>query len=107
MLMSIVLFGMRLLEVMFFVGIAGSAIVVAIATAEDMRELFSKTKNIAMQKDARRLMLIAGIDCNTTCCSHLASQTPRHPHHDAEQPHRGSVDAPIHPLYTQPSTPGG
>jgi len=44
--MSIVLFGMRVLEVMFFVGIAGSAIVVAIATAEDMRELFSKTKHI-------------------------------------------------------------
>jgi hypothetical protein len=44
--MFIVLFSMRVLEVMFFVGIAGSAIVVAIATAEDMRELLSKTKHI-------------------------------------------------------------
>ena len=44
--MSVVLFGMRLLEVMFFVGIAGSAIVVTIATVEDMRELFSKTEHI-------------------------------------------------------------
>jgi cell division protein FtsL len=44
--MPVVLFAMRLLEVMFFVGIAGSAIVVAIATAEDMRELFSKTEHI-------------------------------------------------------------
>jgi hypothetical protein len=44
--MSVVLFGMRLLEVMFFVGIAGSAIVVVIASAEDMKELLSKTKHI-------------------------------------------------------------
>jgi cell division protein FtsL len=44
--MPVVLFAMRLLEIMFFVGIAGSAIVVAIATAEDMRELFSKTEHI-------------------------------------------------------------
>jgi ribosomal protein L21E len=44
--MSVVLFGMRVLEVMFFVGIAGSAIVVTIATAEDMKELLSKTKHI-------------------------------------------------------------
>jgi hypothetical protein len=43
--MSVILIGMRLLEVMFFVGIAGSSIVVAIATAEDMRELFSKTEH--------------------------------------------------------------
>ena len=41
--MSIVfVFGMRLLEVLFFVGIAGSAVVVAIATWEDMQELFRK-----------------------------------------------------------------
>lgn len=49
--MSVVLFGMRLLEIMFFVGIAGSAIVVTIATAEDMRELFSKTKHISSAEE--------------------------------------------------------
>jgi hypothetical protein len=40
--MSVILFGMRLLEVMFFLGIAGSAIVVLIASVEDFHELFSK-----------------------------------------------------------------
>jgi cell division protein FtsL len=44
--MSVILFGMRLLEVLFFVGIAGSAIVVVIATAEDIRELVTKTKHV-------------------------------------------------------------
>ena len=58
--MSVILFGMRLLEVMFFVGIAGSAIVVVIATWEDMQELFSKTKHTHLQKDARRPDLVAG-----------------------------------------------
>jgi hypothetical protein len=43
--MSVILFGMRLLEVLFFFGIAGSAIVVVIATAEDIRELLTKTKH--------------------------------------------------------------
>ena len=41
--MSVILFGMRLLEVMFFTGIAGSAVVVVIASVEDARELFSKS----------------------------------------------------------------
>ena len=39
------LFGMRLLEIMFFVGIAGSAVVVAIASAEDAHELFSRKEH--------------------------------------------------------------
>jgi cell division protein FtsL len=43
--MSVILFGMRLLEVLFFFGIAGSAVVVVIATAEDIRELLTKTKH--------------------------------------------------------------
>jgi hypothetical protein len=43
--MSVILFGMRLLEVLFFVGIAGSAIVVIIASVEDVHELFRKTSH--------------------------------------------------------------
>jgi hypothetical protein len=38
--MSVILFGMRLLEVLFFVGILGSAVVVLITSFEDMHELF-------------------------------------------------------------------
>jgi cell division protein FtsL len=49
--MLVILFGMRLLEVLFFVGIAGSAIVVVIATAEDIRELATKTKHAHAQED--------------------------------------------------------
>ena len=48
--MSLVLFGMRLLEVLFFVGIAGSAVVVVIATWEDMKELFHKDEEHDIQK---------------------------------------------------------
>lgn len=48
--MPIVFFGMRLLEVLFFVGIAGSAVVVVIATWEDMRELFHKDEVHDIQK---------------------------------------------------------
>jgi hypothetical protein len=40
----LILFGMRLLEVMFFVGIAGSAVVVLITSFEDMYELFGKSE---------------------------------------------------------------
>ena len=36
----LILFGMRLLEVIFFVGIVGSAVVVLITSFEDMYELF-------------------------------------------------------------------
>ena len=36
------LFAMRVLEVMFFVGMAGSAVVVAISFVEDAQELFGK-----------------------------------------------------------------
>jgi len=42
--MFVVLLGMRLLEVMFFVGIVGSAVVVLITSFEDMHELFGKTE---------------------------------------------------------------
>jgi hypothetical protein len=42
--MPVILFGMRLLEVMFFVGIAGSGIVVILVSFEDMHELLRKTK---------------------------------------------------------------
>jgi hypothetical protein len=44
--MSVVHFGMRFLEVLFFIGIAGSAIVVLIASAEDVRDLMRKTKQL-------------------------------------------------------------
>jgi hypothetical protein len=40
----LILFGMRLLEVMFFVGIVGSAVVVLITSFEDMYELFGPTE---------------------------------------------------------------
>jgi hypothetical protein len=43
--MPIVLFGMRLLEVLFFVGIAGSAVVVVMATWEDILEISHKTEH--------------------------------------------------------------
>ena len=42
MLMSIAIFAMRLLEVMFFTGLVGSAVVVLISFVEDGRELFGK-----------------------------------------------------------------
>jgi hypothetical protein len=38
--MGLAVFAMRLLEVMFFVGLAGSAIVVLISFVEDGKELF-------------------------------------------------------------------
>lgn len=47
---AILVFGMRLLDVLFFVGIAGSAIVVAIATWEDMQELFRKEEEHVIEK---------------------------------------------------------
>ena len=40
--MHLVIFAMRLLEVMFFVGLAGSAVVVLISFVEDGIELFGK-----------------------------------------------------------------
>jgi hypothetical protein len=40
--MIFALFGMKLLEWMFFVGLAGSAIVVLISFVEDGKELFGK-----------------------------------------------------------------
>ena len=42
--MSVVLFGMRVLEFMFLIGIAGSAIVVLIASVDDLRDLLRKTE---------------------------------------------------------------
>ena len=43
--MPFILFGMRLLEVIFFIGLAGSTIVILLTSFEDMHELFSKTKH--------------------------------------------------------------
>ena len=40
--MVLVKFGMHVLEVMFFLGLAGSAIVVLISFIEDGKELFGK-----------------------------------------------------------------
>lgn len=40
--MSIAIVAMRVLEVMFFAGLLGSAIVVIISFVEDSRELFEK-----------------------------------------------------------------
>jgi hypothetical protein len=40
--MLLEVFAMRLLEVMFFVGLAGSAVVVIISFVEDGKELFGK-----------------------------------------------------------------
>jgi uncharacterized membrane protein YqhA len=41
---NIMLFFMRLLEVAFFVGLAGSAVVVIISFIEDFGELFDRDK---------------------------------------------------------------
>jgi hypothetical protein len=40
--MGLALFAMRLLEAMFFFGLAGSAVVVLISFVEDGKELFGK-----------------------------------------------------------------
>lgn len=40
--MVIAVFAMRLLEVLFFVGLAGSSVVVLISFIEDGKELFGK-----------------------------------------------------------------
>lgn len=40
--MVIAVFFMRLLEVLFFVGLAGSAVVVLISFVEDFKELFGE-----------------------------------------------------------------
>jgi hypothetical protein len=40
--MALALIGMKILEVMFFVGLAGSSIVVLISFIEDGKELFGK-----------------------------------------------------------------
>lgn len=40
--MGFAVFAMRLFEVMFFLGLAGSAVVVFISFIEDARELFGK-----------------------------------------------------------------
>ena len=39
-MIGVALFGMHVLEVMFFVGLAGSTIVVLISFVEDAKELF-------------------------------------------------------------------
>jgi hypothetical protein len=40
--MILAILGMRLIEIMFFLGLAGSAIVIAISFFEDGKELFGK-----------------------------------------------------------------
>ena len=40
--MALAIFAMRVLEIMFFVGLAGSAVVVLISFVEDGKELFGK-----------------------------------------------------------------
>jgi hypothetical protein len=40
--MALAVFGMRVLEVMFFVGLVGSSVVVLISFVEDGKELFGK-----------------------------------------------------------------
>ncbi|MGA8086897.1 MAG: hypothetical protein WCA10_06290 [Terracidiphilus sp.] len=40
--MTLAIFGIRLLEVMFFVGLVGSAVVVLISFVEDFKELFGE-----------------------------------------------------------------
>jgi hypothetical protein len=44
--MYVVLFGMRLLEVIFFIGIVGSAVVVLITSFEDMHELLGSSEEV-------------------------------------------------------------
>jgi hypothetical protein len=41
-IMAVAIFGMHVLELMFFLGLAGSAIVVLISFIEDGKELFGK-----------------------------------------------------------------
>lgn len=48
--MALVIVGMRLLEVLFFVGIVGSAVVVAITSIEDMHELLGKNEQVPAQE---------------------------------------------------------
>ena len=40
--MELAILGMRLLEVLFFIGIVGSAVVVILSFVEDWKELFGK-----------------------------------------------------------------
>jgi hypothetical protein len=44
--MFLAILAMRLLEIMFFVGLAGSAVVVIISFVEDGKELFGKDEPI-------------------------------------------------------------
>ena len=41
-MLSLAILGMRVLEVLFFIGLAGSAIVILISFVEDGKELFGK-----------------------------------------------------------------
>ena len=43
--MALTIFGMRFLETIFFLGLAGSAVVVVISFIEDGKELFGKDEN--------------------------------------------------------------
>ena len=44
--MQLAIFAMRVLEVMFFVGLVGSSVVVLISFIEDGKELFSNDSNV-------------------------------------------------------------
>ncbi|MGB6726571.1 MAG: hypothetical protein WBE74_11750 [Terracidiphilus sp.] len=44
--MQLTLFAMRVLEVMFFLGLIGSSIVILISFVEDGKELFSKDSKV-------------------------------------------------------------
>ena len=41
-MIQLAIFGMRLMEVLFFVGLAGSSIVILISFVEDAKELFGE-----------------------------------------------------------------
>ena len=49
--MVFAVFGMRLLEVMFFVGIIGSAVVVIITSIQDAQELFDTSEHTPSAAD--------------------------------------------------------
>ncbi len=53
--MQLAVFALRLLEVMFFVGLAGSAVVVLISFIEDAQELFGEDEKPRPRLDLRWL----------------------------------------------------
>ena len=49
--MFLAIFAMRLLEAMFFIGLAGSTIVVLISFVEDGKELFGKDEPLQAKEE--------------------------------------------------------